>query len=958
MIMLGGKSDHSALLKTIFEIYSNEKKAKINVKIIYGSESLNSYKRAKEFLNELIEFFKNIITFCKEIKRITCENENITRNETNELEVELLEYFRSYLRERKKVLLRKNEGKGLLIKRKETTDEGSERNVRNVVNVVNVVNNEQNRMHNDKQLSELNNDLLDAFGRNVKTSSDTVFSNYVDCYIKTSISTVHIDFIDGNEFDHYSFFDNLEYYDLNILLLFVSTSNYGSFPKNCYKLEEHLKDLLKDNKIENNLMKNIFYSSIGFGNKQYGTNYFCAPISTCDRLLSTLGANKLYRTLKLCNQEDNEEIISEWKCNLFKMLSLSIFFYCFNYATVGRLAQLSIDKTYMALKYYFSFFCSSKQKPALEGVQDDKLKRKKKKKKKGKRMEVNMEEREANELEVGVDRGEHMLTQTLAQTQRNKLHNKTEQCSCSFDSGNESRSGKSKSIICCDEKRMNSEGSLGNEVHNGNASLCNSGSSIGIGCSSDANNSGHAANKRKGIRQQDECDSNNCEQSTRIISSESRSNGEGEEYSYSSSTDVGTSNKTAMTNCSSGDEMEDLVSGEPKDMLSINQRNKLTKEGYKIIGSHSAVKLCRWTKSHIRGRGGCYKHTFYGIISYQCMEATPSLACANKCVFCWRHHKNPVGTKWKWNKDNAESIVEQSVKKHQGMIKELKGVQSVISERFTNGMNIRHCALSLVGEPIMYPDINKLIDELHKRKISTFLVTNAQFPEELKKLHKVTQLYISIDAPNKEALRNIDRPLFKDYWERYITCIKILKTRKERSVFRFTLVKEYNMMGEEILGYSKLIELGSPDFIEIKAVTYCGSSEGYQLTMKNIPWHEEVYQFAFHLINSKQVLSDIYEITCEHKHSCSILIAKRVFKINNKWCTWINYEKFHLLVKEKKDFTAIDYCLETPSWALIGAPERGFNPADQRVYTKGKNKVKNVNVNIPIENDASKGGAP
>ena len=39
--------------------------------------------------------------------------------------------------------------------------------------------------------------------------------------------------------------------------------------------------------------------------------------------------------------------------------------------------------------------------------------------------------------------------------------------------------------------------------------------------------------------------------------------------------------------------------------------------------------------------GGCYKHTFYGITSYQCMEATPSLACANKCVFCWRHHKNP-----------------------------------------------------------------------------------------------------------------------------------------------------------------------------------------------------------------------------------------------------------------------------------------------------------------------------
>lgn len=81
-------------------------------------------------------------------------------------------------------------------------------------------------------------------------------------------------------------------------------------------------------------------------------------------------------------------------------------------------------------------------------------------------------------------------------------------------------------------------------------------------------------------------------------------------------------------------------------MVTARQRQALTKEGYKIIGTHSAVKLCRWTKHQLRGRGGCYKHTCYGITSYQCMEATPSLACANKCTFCWRHHKNPVGTEW------------------------------------------------------------------------------------------------------------------------------------------------------------------------------------------------------------------------------------------------------------------------------------------------------------------------
>ena len=96
--------------------------------------------------------------------------------------------------------------------------------------------------------------------------------------------------------------------------------------------------------------------------------------------------------------------------------------------------------------------------------------------------------------------------------------------------------------------------------------------------------------------------------------------------------------------------------------------------GYRVIGSHSGVKLCRWTKSMLRGRGGCYKHTFYGIESHRCMEATPSLACANKCVFCWRHHTNPVGTEWKWRRDDPDSIVQQSLDNHYQMIKQFKGV--------------------------------------------------------------------------------------------------------------------------------------------------------------------------------------------------------------------------------------------------------------------------------------------
>jgi hypothetical protein len=107
-------------------------------------------------------------------------------------------------------------------------------------------------------------------------------------------------------------------------------------------------------------------------------------------------------------------------------------------------------------------------------------------------------------------------------------------------------------------------------------------------------------------------------------------------------------------------------------------------------------------------------------------------ATANKCVFCWRHHTNPVGTEWKWAMDEPEEIVEGAVNGHYNMIKQLKGVPGVRPERFEEAFRIRHCALSLVGEPIMYPRINDMLGMLHKRGISTFLVTNAQFPEKVR----------------------------------------------------------------------------------------------------------------------------------------------------------------------------------------------------------------------------------
>ncbi|RDW69491.1 hypothetical protein BP6252_08511 [Coleophoma cylindrospora] len=366
----------------------------------------------------------------------------------------------------------------------------------------------------------------------------------------------------------------------------------------------------------------------------------------------------------------------------------------------------------------------------------------------------------------------------------------------------------------------------------------------------------------------------------------------------------------------------------------------LTKQGYTVVGSHSGVKICRWTKSALRGRGSCYKYSFYGIASHQCMETTPSLSCSNKCVFCWRHGTNPVGTTWRWVVDAPDMIFNGVKAGHYQKIKMMRGVPGVRAERFEEAMRIRHCALSLVGEPISYPYINEFTSMLHAEHISSFLVCNAQHPDQLATLKPVTQLYVSIDASNKESLRKIDRPLHRDFWERFQRCLEILRERRfeQRTVFRLTLVKGFNIE-DEAEGYADLVEKGLPCFVEIKGVTYCGtsSSAGAGLTMQNVPFYEEVCAFveALNAALARRGLG--YGIAAEHAHSCCILIASDRFRVDGKWHTRIDYEAFFRCLESGKPFTPEDYMgPETPEWATWG--KGGFDPRDERVHRKGKNK--------------------
>ncbi|MFT4326939.1 MAG: 4-demethylwyosine synthase TYW1 [Candidatus Woesearchaeota archaeon] len=332
----------------------------------------------------------------------------------------------------------------------------------------------------------------------------------------------------------------------------------------------------------------------------------------------------------------------------------------------------------------------------------------------------------------------------------------------------------------------------------------------------------------------------------------------------------------------------------PKQQITPEYRAALEKQQYRFVGNHSAVKVCGWTKNLILNKGGCYKFKFYGIRSHQCLQMTTSMFCASRCVFCWRGEKAPLSQEWYGPIDNPSYIVDEAIAQHIGLLIGYKGNEKA-NKRFTKEMQeVRHVALSLTGEPITYPQINGVLEEFHKRKISTFLVSNAQYPDEIASIKNVTQLYLSIDAPNKDLFKRVDRPMFSDYYERMLKCLDALAHKKCRTCIRLTIVKGIN--DTDIERYAELIMRGKPDYIEVKGYVHVGASQGL-LKINNMPYMEDIEAFSEKL----DVLLHDYEIADVHKPSKVLLFVRKGIP------RYINFPKFFEIVNEGKQAEAKEY---------------------------------------------------
>jgi len=316
-------------------------------------------------------------------------------------------------------------------------------------------------------------------------------------------------------------------------------------------------------------------------------------------------------------------------------------------------------------------------------------------------------------------------------------------------------------------------------------------------------------------------------------------------------------------------------------MIAEKVKKLLEKQGYRFVGRHSAVKICSWCKKDLVDEGKCYKSKFYGISSFGCCQMSPAIEiCQNKCLHCWRPAE--LSTKKKIEKrdaDKPKEIIEKCIESQKKLLIGFKGDSRTNRKKFLSSQEPSQFAISLSGEPTLYPYLGELIEELRKKGKTSFLVTNGLCPRVLEKLQKKrqlpTQLYLSVNAPNKKLFEKITRSKEKNAWNIYLKTVRLFPKLKTRKVLRLTLIRDLNM--EDFEGYAKLIKAAKPHFVEVKSYISVGFARK-RLGYEKMPLHSEVKEFA------KTLCSFIgMKILDEQKESEVVLIGnnKKGMKIKS-----------------------------------------------------------------------------
>lgn len=312
--------------------------------------------------------------------------------------------------------------------------------------------------------------------------------------------------------------------------------------------------------------------------------------------------------------------------------------------------------------------------------------------------------------------------------------------------------------------------------------------------------------------------------------------------------------------------------------LSDKMIDNLTKKQYGVY-NHSAVQICSWNKKALTGEGVCYKERFYGVNCHKCMQLSPvSMWCQQNCTFCWRPMEYMKNIKISPDQvDNPKEIIDNLTKLRIKFLNGYKGNDKVDVKYWEDATIPDHFAISLSGEPTLYPKLNEMVRYLKSLRTTRtiFVVSNGQETKYFEnlindELSQPTQLYISIDAPTEELFKKINCSIYPDGWQKLLNTLKCFSQIKCRRVFRMTQIKGLNDLDSDLGNYNQIIELGKPDIIEVKAYMHLGLSQKRH-TKDQMPEFEEVEEFAKKIMKS----NGNYEIAGVMEESRIVILRRK-----------------------------------------------------------------------------------
>ncbi|MHA2181163.1 MAG: radical SAM protein [Promethearchaeota archaeon] len=165
-----------------------------------------------------------------------------------------------------------------------------------------------------------------------------------------------------------------------------------------------------------------------------------------------------------------------------------------------------------------------------------------------------------------------------------------------------------------------------------------------------------------------------------------------------------------------------------------------------------------------------------------------------------------------------------------------------IMQTHSEAMIPNHAAISLDGEPLLYPRMSDFVQEFKNRSMSTFIVTNGTLPERIKVLDPLpSQLYITLPAPNERIYKQVCRPMIKNGWDKINESLELVNSLSCRTLVRLTAVKNLNIDEQYLKDYQEIIKNTNPNFFEIKGFTL----QAKALSIKERLKSEESLQYFF-----------------------------------------------------------------------------------------------------------------